>query len=204
MAREFAIRNPDKLLENMVLLRDVLASRGARCFLHYGTLLGAIRERGFIPHDDDADLGVFDVDFDAILGAVPELVGLGFSFNSQRHGRLLQFTRDGEQVDLFVAVKVRFPMGHRWAIDERISVSPSYLDTLGKMEFLGHTFYVPSRPEALMLELYGKTWMTPMKNVPSKTGITWKLSKLLREPLKSVYFVKRFLGTQKRKSRGEA
>lgn len=203
MAREFAIRNPDKLLENMALMRDILARRGVRCFLHYGTLLGAIREKGFIPHDDDADMGVFDGDFDRILTAIPDLSDAGFTFECKRHGRLLQFLRGDEQVDLFVAVKVALPFTHRWAIDERVTVSARYLDSMGEIDFLGQKFFIPSDPEALMKDLYGKTWRIPMKDIPSRTGWIWRLSKLLRAPTKVFYYTRRYFGTQRMKAKGK-
>jgi hypothetical protein len=147
-------------------------------------------------------LGVFEADFDAILTSIPEFTAEGFSFLSQRQGRLLQFVRDGEQVDLFVARSVRFPFAHRWAIDERVTVSACYLDTLGEIDFLGERFLIPSRPEALMRDLYGKTWRIPMKNIPSRTGWLWRFGKLANAPLKIGYYVKRFIGTQRRKNKG--
>lgn len=203
MAREFAIRNPEKLLENMALMRDILSRHGIRSFLHYGTLLGAIREKGFIPHDDDADLGVFDTDFDGIMTVIPELANAGFSFICKRHGRLLQFLRGDEQVDLFVAVRVALPFAHRWAIDERVTVSARYLDTLGEIDFLGERFLIPSFPESLMRDLYGKTWRIPMKDIPSRTGWLWRFSLIAKAPTKMVYYAKRYLVTQKVKAKGK-
>ena len=202
MAREFAIRNPDKLLENMVLMQDILAKNGITCFLHYGTLLGAIREKGFIPHDDDADLGVFYSDFDKILTTIPSLINAGFSFISMRHGRLLQFLRDDEQIDLFVAVRVWVPFGHRWAIDERVTISGNHLDLLLEIDFLKHTFLIPSEPEKMMKSLYGKTWKVPMKDIPSRAGWFWRIGKIIKTPQKIFFYVHRYFKTQKIKNKG--
>ncbi len=200
MARDFAIRNPQMLLENMVMLRDVFARRGLQCFLHYGTLLGAIREKGFIPHDDDADLGMFWSDFDQVVNTLPELMEKGFEFNSQRNGRMLQFVRNGEQVDIFFAVKVRRLAGHVWAIDERATVAGQFLDRLGEIDFLGQRFLIPSNPEKLMLNLYGKTWRIPLKDIPSRTDWIWKIAKIFKNPDKAANYVVRFLKMHKRKT----
>lgn len=201
MAREFAIQNPKQLLENMVLIRDILQSHEIRCFLHYGTLLGAIREKDFIPHDDDADLGVFYDDFDKLLNIVPLLLQEGFSFESVRKGRLLQFIRNDEQVDLFVAIPKKIFWIKQWWIDERVAIKASHLDKLETIIFLDEDFLIPTNPEKLMKFLYGKTWQTPLAHIPSKTGIGWKIKKLLNEPKKLFFYIKRFLKTQKKKNK---
>jgi len=201
MARDFAIQNPDQLLENMVLMRDLLATKNVRCFLHFGTLLGAIREKGFIPHDDDADIGVFGSDFDKVIGMLPLFIEKEYEFNSQRNGRLLQFVRKGEQVDIFFVYKKIGISGRKWAVDERATISAHFLDSLDTIQFLGYDFLIPTRPEDLMKNLYGKTWMIPMKDIPSRTNWTWKFLTLIGNPLKLFFYMKRFIRTQKRKSR---
>ena len=49
-----------RLLEMAVVIRDILDMNDIPYFICAGTLLGAMRSKGFIPWDDDFDLYIFD------------------------------------------------------------------------------------------------------------------------------------------------
>lgn len=56
-------------LANAMLLKqvtDVLHRNGIQYWLAYGTLLGAVRHRGFVPWDDDVDIGVLRSDHNVL------------------------------------------------------------------------------------------------------------------------------------------
>ncbi len=208
MARDITIQDPQRLLKNMVIIRNILAKHDIPCWLHYGTCLGAIREHNFIAHDDDADMGIYGKDYEKFMSLLPELeeAGLINVPESDWNGRLIQFInkpesgqdthRGGaEQVDVFYETEIRIlRIFKRWNLGGRISVPYRFFKTLDTTTFLGETFYIPHDAANLMKLLYGKTWQTPIANVPSKNGITYQLKKIFRNPGKIFFYIKRKIG----------
>ena len=68
----------DKLLHksynypNLELILPLLSEHNIEYFLHYGTLLGAVREGDLLEMDDDIDIGINVRDRDKLLQILPE------------------------------------------------------------------------------------------------------------------------------------
>lgn len=56
-------------------INRICKKHSLQCFLHYGTLLGAIRHNGFIPWDDDMDLAMPRDDYDKFIEIAKEELG---------------------------------------------------------------------------------------------------------------------------------
>lgn len=145
---------------------DVLEKYSITYFLDYGTLLGAIREKDFIEHDNDIDLGIFDNlvgNYELLYKITKELNEKGIKLNAIWEQSAISFVFGDISLDLNRYVK----QGDNYVLSlfGKKSIYPSrFLDSLFNIEFLGRVFNVPHTPSALLESGYGPDWMTPIKD----------------------------------------
>jgi len=74
-------------VEALRQVKRILDEHGIEYWLDCGTLLGAIREKRFIPWDGDIDLGVWQEEFDKIVSLSPKFYEKGFEiyFSDQKN-----------------------------------------------------------------------------------------------------------------------
>lgn len=63
-------------------LDDVCAKLGIRYFACFGTAIGAVRHQGFIPWDDDIDVGMLREDYEKFCREAPSLLSSRFFFQN--------------------------------------------------------------------------------------------------------------------------
>lgn len=146
-------------------------------WIDYGTLLGYVRDGGFIAHDSDIDIGIFGSD-------LPLLVNMADQLHRYRFATCYHPPNEGE-----------FNSGHWFHVTRRhgnpngVDVFPWYSNEEGSFyrmrycesdrkkgrefpfnmllpfqlgEFEGVPVWVPAKPEELVELRYGADWQTPV------------------------------------------
>lgn len=55
---------------------------GLKYFVHWGTAIGTVRHQGFIPWDDDVDVGMIREDYDRFMEVAPDEIGGRYTISS--------------------------------------------------------------------------------------------------------------------------
>lgn len=150
-------------LEAMKVSISILSKYNVKPFLMWGTLLGAIREHGFIPHDTDVDMGIKVEDVNSLERAIPELYSNEFKICRYKKGYIYSFIYKGVICDFDVIRKAFFPYSLNFAFVLEQLFPKRFFLSLDKICFCGLDVYVPHNPESFLECRYGKDWRVPQK-----------------------------------------
>ncbi len=143
-------------------VHDVFGARGVSFWLRDGTALGAWRDGGLIPHDDDIDLGVWAADEEKLAQALGDLERRGFIIY-RRDEYVVGLLSRGETVELCFS-------GRRPPTDEHTKVQEAFFSERRHIDFLGRRYEVPQDMEGYLAFCYGTDWRVP------KFGAWWSNS----------------------------
>lgn len=59
-------------MDILKVVLDIIEKMSITCYMQGGTMLGAVRHKGFIPWDDDVDLGMIRGDYEYFFSNVEE------------------------------------------------------------------------------------------------------------------------------------
>lgn len=153
-----------------------------KCFCEFGTLLGFIREHGFIAHDNDIDLGIIEDDtFEwHLLENRLSSIGLKLTHYYTYNGKVTEQTYvfpDGLSVDIFLYENISvtemrtfvYYRDHDAIYNNNIERSVKALvypriSGIKWYEINGYKFRIPKDPESRLEAIYGKTWKVPDPN----------------------------------------
>jgi hypothetical protein len=169
--------DPAKLGQLLLDVGVALDAAGIRYVLFLGTLLGAYRDKAFIPWDDDADLACFKPDNDPNkLDIAKTLLREQGCYIPPANDPSRPFAwdnlpaddtviiRDGEKVELWWMTDE----GTRWTYDRprcgrSFSFARRFFDDVSPLQFLGRDWLAPTDTPGLLADLYG-IWKKPLKN----------------------------------------
>ena len=144
-------------------------SNGVKCWLTDGTLLGCIRNNGFIGHDPDIDLGIRieDVSY-KLIRDIREKFNIKHVLGFLEDGLEITIIVDGIPIDLFFFYKdgnrfyhCAYYLGTLNGINNRqIRYYYNNLDLI-KHNFLGLEVLIPKNNIEYIKSKYGESWNIP-------------------------------------------
>jgi len=164
-------QNVSKVLESMQIVIEDLQKLGLRPCIAYGTLLGARREKSFIPHDDDVDLLVeFDQPNLTKERAFILTEGLLQKLDPTKYQTNLE-TRNENNLNIHILIKQTnmvidiFPYwndnGKSFLHMEKMKIrgiNSEILRERTEIELYNYKFPAPGNTDEFLFERYGAGW----------------------------------------------
>ena len=176
--RRILKKNGPAVLKGLV---EIFDRRGIPAFATYGTMLGFVRDHGFIPHDDDIDMGVMPGEWTPqrlMRVLLDEEKGFRLLFIFKFRERVIEFKVEykGVPVDFFFYddtgteflcplcffyPDMKYPTPN--ANSMRIVHSPRF-EGITKIPIFGFEFPVMGNYKQMLVALYGEAWNVPDKS----------------------------------------
>lgn len=167
--------------EAIIKFAEVVHTEEVCYWLFWGTLLGSYREKGFIKHDTDIDIGMFDTDI--TISLIDKMIDSGFIVlnvivdKDFLGGYHIAFDYKGVKFDIYSFHKkdddviafnpvpynyTKFGQSRRKDIMDIVHVTMPCWSSLIKVPFEHTTCLIPSNASDLLRILYGDDFMTPI------------------------------------------
>ena len=152
------IFNRETYTKNLLDFKSILDQYGVRFFLAFGTLLGAVRENGFIEGDTDTDLFVTEEENEKLAQAVSSQKFADARFKIIRiiYDEIITVSRNDAYIDVSVFSKI--PGGMMIVLNQH-TIKEYMVREAQKITFLGQEFLIPKDVESYLTDKYGD-WKT--------------------------------------------
>ena len=174
--------------ENLEIFYNIIEENRIRYGLILGTLLGAIREKGFIPYAEDTDVFVLWEDRGKFLSLLKEFRQHGLEL-VRVDSDMLSLMRQDEYIDvLFFKLRHKFGFKRIRVTCNDYECSANHLENPVRIMFLGLNIPIPSEPEELLQKTYGERWRIPIPNFPAPSNTFYKKLSNLASRIKKFPF----------------
>lgn len=169
--------------EAYIKMDDVCRSLGVQLLPIFGTQLGFIRENGFIPYDNDIDTAiVYNQRPDNLIEALEEngfILETVYYIKGEDKNLIEQYSYKGVHVDIFYLFDyseedyfcyiVERHETLNWKEANRTNGFPCHLRPFKKGRIVekvifNHKFFIPEKSDEWLRDIYGDSYMTPIKN----------------------------------------
>lgn len=168
------------ILDTLQYLCKKLEENNIHYWLDYGTLLGAIRDKKFIPWDRDADIGILEEDVFKLKVLFPEFIEDGYlptnnklkngldschlqlyaSPTNNRHVCIFAWYKDGNMLRRSNYIGMRSEVG---TDAKKGGDFPfEWVESRTIVDFENNTYYAPLYPIKMCIHRYGDKWQTPL------------------------------------------
>lgn len=151
--------NKEIATRNLLLLKEILDNNSIEFILLFGTLLGAIRDKGFITYDEDIDLAILEENRTKILDLLFEFRKVGLEVARYDDRGLLSLIKNEEYIDLYFFKKYESNILKCCGM----LIPKLFLEDLMQIDFLGEKFNVPVDYEGYLEYQYGSDWRIPVE-----------------------------------------
>jgi len=169
---------------------------GSLYWLEFGTMLGAVREKNFISHDLDIDIGMFAEDFSSKNEKIFKKYGFEkvcmYLVDEGIYGREETYRYNNVDIDIFyfyrqddkVCCHTFAPLPGKSEIKTIQELGGLLVRELSypyaelkKIDFLGNSYYIPSNIHEHLSASYGEKWMIKDKNYSNSEATNARIIK---------------------------
>ncbi len=151
-------------IKELQIIENIFSKYKIIFFLTHGSCLGAIREKKFISHDYDIDIGCYKKDIDNIILAIKEL-------RDKYNFKVTKLSLDDESITIIkdtVEIDINlYRLNNQYWKSNRhkvFEIPYEFFENLKKIDFLEMKIYVPCNVEDYLAYQYGKNWRTPIQD----------------------------------------